>query len=1380
MLHSLATAQVSLENDERQAPGYGVVLRGPARPDLIRDELLCEIFAATAKRQPSAIAMVTAEGKLTYAEVDAKAKTLARGLIRKGVRPGRVAGLWMPRGHELLIAQIAIAQTGAAWLPFDADAPAERIALCLSDAEAWGILTTSAFAAKLAVPCPAWTFAGLLAESAGALDDTRIDARTLGARSEDPAYLIYTSGSTGTPKGIVISGRNICHYLRAANEVYGVQESDVVFQGASVAFDLSMEEIWLPYLVGATLFVASAEMMGEADKLPGLLEAHRVTVLDTVPTLLSLLPRDVASLRLIILGGEACSASIAGRWCRPGRKIFNSYGPTETTVVATVAEVRPGTPVTIGRPIPNYTCYVASENLELQPPGVEGELLIGGPGVAKGYLRRDRLTREKFIANPFLANPFLANPSMANPYLAQDLAQDLAETPDPVLYRSGDAVKIDTNSEIAFRGRIDDQVKVRGFRVELGEIETKLAELYGVAQAAVVLRSDNDIEQLVAFVVACLDAEIDTKVLRNELRQSLPAYMVPARFEQVKSLPKLASGKIDRKNLKQIELTESDAIEAQEEPRSETEAKLLDAAKCVLPPQAIPFDADFFTDLGGHSLLAARFISVVRETPALAKITLQDVYTARSLRAMAELLDSKWAHAAAAEDLSFVPPPLLRRFLCGCAQALALPVILALVTSQWLGVFVSYMLLTDTDASFFEEATSLIGVYMCINIATVAIVIAAKWLVIGKTKPGRYPLWGVYYFRWWLVKRVLGLVHIKWFQGSPIMRFYQRALGMKIGKDALIGEIEPGAADLISIGAGASIGSNANFANARVEGNELVIDTIDIGAEAYIGSSCVIEENVVIEEGAELGDLTAIGAGSRVGAWEVWDGSPGRKVRMVDRAALDKPPTASVAHRGLMGIMYGVLLLAIPPLGLLPIFPAFWVFDRIDELIGTADIDRTLYMFSIPFMAWPTAFVMVLVTVGFIAGCRWVILPRVREGTYSVHSWFYFRKWAVALATEVTLETLSSLFATIYMRAWYRLMGAKIGKDAEISTNLSGRYDLVEIGEKCFIADEVILGDEEIRNGWMYLKRVKTGPRVFVGNSAVVPAGAEIPGGALIGIKSKPPANHLMHAGDTWFGSPPIKLPVRQTFDGGGANWTYEAPRWKKFARACFEAVTISLPIMLFITFGTWAVEWFSKGVLEGKYFEVFWQFMLASVAISLAMSLVVIALKWITMGRYEPMVRPMWSWWAMRTEAVAVIYWGLAGRVLLDHLRGTPFLPWLMRLFGTKFGRGVYMDMTDITEFDCVSVGDYAALNALSALQTHLYEDRVMKVGRVFVGNGVTVGAGSTVLYDTRVADYARLGPLTLVMKGEQIPANTAWEGAPAEPKAAAAAERIVEKAAA
>ncbi len=1325
------------------------VLNGAVHPEFLRDELLAEIFAQTAAAFPDAVALRSPNNLMRYAEVDAVATTLARGLLRRGLGPGRIVGLWMQRGFDLLIAQIAIAKTGAAWLPFDADAPVDRVAVCLEDAGA-ALLLTDATLAKtlvLALPCPAVTREELVDPQ----DCSPVDARALGARSDDPAYLIYTSGSTGTPKGIVITGRNICHYLRAANHLYGMRRQDVVFQGASVAFDLSMEEIWIPYLVGASLFVATREMLGEADALPDLLSAAAVTVLDTVPTLLGLLSRDVPSLRLIILGGEACPPEIAERWSRAGRTIFNSYGPTEATVVATASVVEQGVPVTIGAPIPNYTCYVVDEGLALLGRGVEGELLIGGPGVARGYLNRDALTREKFIANPF--------------------GRDGS---DPVLYRSGDAVVLDHQNRIHFRGRIDDQVKLRGFRVELGEIEAKLTQRDGVGQAAVVLRNDDGLDQLVAFIVPERGEAAyglpDPARLRAQLRDVLPPYMVPARFETVEALPRLASGKVDRNRLKTAALT-APTREAQEEPRSRTEAALLAAARRVLPAQPLPFDADFFTDLGGHSLLAARFVSVVRETPALAGITLQDMYRARSLRAIAALVDGRARSGSprAEKDLRFAPPPLRRRILCGLAQAAALPFILSLTTAQWLGVFVSYMLLTGSDASLLQEAASLVGLYMVVNIATVFFAIAAKWLILGRMKAGRYPLWGTYFFRWWLVQRLISLTHPKWFQGSPVMRLFLLALGAKVGADAVICDHEVGATDLLEIGAGASIGGKVQFANARVEGNEFVVGPITIGADTYVGTSCVIEEDVVIGEGAELGDLTTAGTGTTIGAREIWDGSPGRRVGRVDPADLEARPTASPARRLAQGFAYTALLLVIPPLGLLPIFPAFWVFNQLDNWLQIPDVEHLAYLASLPIMAWPTAFVMVLTTVAFIAAIRWIVLPRVSEGTYSVFSWFYLRKWAVALATEITLEVLSSLFATVYMRGWYRLMGAKIGKDAEISTNLSGRYDLVEIGEKCFIADEVVLGDEEIRRGWMRLRRVKTQARVFVGNDAVVPIGSEIPEGALIGIMSKPPANQAMSPGDTWFGTPPIKLPVRQRFDGVGANWTYEAPRWKKFARAVFEAVHISLPTMLFVVFGTWSVEWLGPKVLDGLYWQVAALFVLLSVGISVLMTAIVIAIKWATMGRYEPTTQPMWSWWAMRTEAVAVMYSGLAGKVLLDHLRGTPFLPWILRLFGSKFGQGVYMDMTDITEFDCVSVGSFVSINASSALQTHLYEDRVMKVGRVKVGDGVTIGAGSTVLYDTHVGDFARLGPLTLVMKGESIPADSEWVGAPAEPKGSA-----------
>jgi len=357
------------------------------------------------------------------------------------------------------------------------------------------------------------------------------------------------------------------------------------------------------------------------------------------------------------------------------------------------------------------------------------------------------------------------------------------------------------------------------------------------------------------------------------------------------------------------------------------------------------------------------------------------------------------------------------------------------------------------------------------------------------------------------------------------------------------------------------------------------------------------------------------------------------------------------------------------------------------------------------------------------------------------------------------------------MRAWYRLMGAKIGKGSEISTNLAGRFDLIDLGDQNFIADDVVLGDEEMRRGWMTLGTVKTGSRVFIGNDAVVPPGYAIANGALIGVKSKPPEGGNVGADETWFGSPPIQLPVRQRFNAAVAD-TYEPPRRLKIVRALFEGFNITLPTALFITFATMAMEVLAPSVLQKHWGTAFVLCVVASVVIAVGQLLTAAAYKWLWMGTYKPTMRPMWSWWALRTEAVAVMYWGMAGKGILDHFRGTPFLPWALRLFGTKTGKGIYMDSTDITEFDCVTIGDYAAINANACLQTHLYEDRLMKVGRVHVGAGVSVGSGSTVLYDTELGAFSKLGPLTLVMKGEAIPAGSEWYGSPAQARSRNVAE--------
>ena len=1317
----------------------GAFLRGPLRDDLIRNEVLSEIFAATAAARPDHAALVFDGRSYSYAEVNRTSDELARGLVRLGIGPGHVVGLWMERGADLLIAQIAITKTGAAWLPFDADAPADRIAVCLEDCGAKGLLTSDTLSARAPRARPVLTPSQLRDPA----DSRPLDPRGAGLTPEHPAYMIYTSGSTGVPKGIVITQRNICHFLRSANDVYGFREDDVVFQGASVAFDLSMEEIWIPFMIGATLFVATPALMGDVERLPDLLGEAGVTVIDTVPTLLSMLPRDVPGLRLIILGGEALPAPLLARWAKPGRRLFNSYGPTEATVVATLAELRAGEPVTIGRPLPNYTAYVVGEDGRLCPPGVQGELLIGGPGVAKGYLARPELTAEKFIANPFGG-----------------------DGRDPVLYRSGDAVSLTESGDIAFHGRIDDQVKIRGFRVELGEIEARLSAMPGVAQAAVVLRSDGGIDRLVAFMVPERDAAPDAKQLRTNLRKDVPAYMVPDHFETSSELPRLSSGKVDRNRLKALPIAYGDAGGEQEVPANETEAALLVAAKRVLGERPLALDGDFFTDLGGHSLLAARFVSAIREEPALASVTMQDVYKHRSLRALATILIERTGgigSAAVQRDLSFEPPPFLRRFLCGLAQAVALPFVLGLVTLQWLGLFMASVFLVQGEVGFWGEMALLLGVYTVINLGTKILIIGLKWLIIGRTKPGRYPLWGVYYFRLWLVQRLLQVTTLKFLQGSPLMRVYLRALGAKVGRDAIISEFESGAIDLLTIGDGASVGTKNRLATFEVVGNEVIVGPIEIGPDAYTGNSCVLGPGSRLERGAELSDLTYIPGGRTVGAYEHWDGSPARKVGMVDVASLPPQAEAGPARRAVQGTVYAVAYVVILMLGLVPIFPAFYVLYNLNTLF-TGVNDYNVSWSALPMYTWPTAFVLVVASVLIIIAVRWLVLPRVREGTFSIHSWFYLRKWVVGLATEVTLETLNSLYATIYMRYWYRLMGAKIGKGSEISSNLAGRYDLVDIGKNNFLGDEVIFGDEEIRRGWMTLRRVKTGDRVFVGNDAVIAGGADLADGTLVGVNSKLPDSLKTGPNETWFGTPAISVPSRQMVDMG-AVWTYAPPKIYVLRRAIFEGLHTSLPTAVFITFGYMAADMMADPIDTGSWWTAIGIFLAAGVVIALIMVAISAAIKWALMGVYKPVMKPMWSWWAMRTEAVAVLYGGLVGKASLEFMRGTPFLPWLLKVYGARIGRGVYLDCTDFTEFDCVKIGDFCVFNDHAVLQTHLYEDRVMKVGTIELGKGVSVGSNTTVLYDTKIGDYAQLGPLTIVMRGESIPGHSEWGGAPAVP---------------
>ncbi|MBC3860937.1 amino acid adenylation domain-containing protein [Undibacterium jejuense] len=1331
------------------------ILYGESNASLIRQETLADLLENTARRIPEKIALEFQQQQITYAELDSRADVVASVLIREGVRPGHIVGLWLPRGIDLLVMQAGIAKTGAAWLPFDADTPIDRIAICLADAQAIGLLSCNDFADVCnGLCCKLWT-----AEALVSLPQSNL-LRREAASPEFPAYVIYTSGSTGKPKGILVNHASICHFLRSENAVLGIEESDKVYQGFSVAFDMSFEEIWISYLVGASLWLAPKEITADPDALPQALEVNQITVLHAVPTLLALFSQDVDSLRLVNLGGEMCPESLVKRFSRPGRQMFNTYGPTEATVSASLAVLHADQPVTIGTPLPNYSMMVIATDIEnglrLLPLGETGELCISGPGVAIGYLGRPELTAEKFLNNPWA--------TVEN---------------ERRLYRTGDLACIQSDGSIQCLGRADDQIKIRGFRVELGEIEALLAQQHGVGTVAVILRQDQGIDQIMAFMVRddlpcnhgeneLSEAEFKT-ILRAHLSQLLPPYMVPSRFEFLSEMPRLTSGKIDRNTLKKMELAVALSSGESDTPDNKTEEILFATLNTLFPGQAIRRTADFFVDLGGHSLMAARLVSLLRKHSRFAYFKIADIYQQRSIGKIAELLEV----AGAAQDVmsdeqtDWTPPSGWKRWICGAAQALVIPWLVAIRMVQWLAPFFTYHFLTgDPDDSNTRAILFSVATFLLLTLAEFGIAILGKWLIVGRLKAGRYPLWGIAYFRWWLADRLVEAAPTYMLSGSSLYPLWLRALGAKIGKDVTIGSITLRSPDLLDIGDGVSIGSAVNLENARVQHGELILGPITLKKDAYVGSYSVLEGNVCLENGAHLDGQSALADGNVIPAYRVWKGSPAK-----DYAAFDQDSTQArplLSHKRAFGefIFFVTGALLIGALFFVPVFPSFVIIDWFDN----ADAFPWLQGNSIPFqltkyfvLAFPATAILILCTALLSAGIRWFILPKLKPGIYKVHGNTYCQKWLVNQIQESSLHVLHGIYATVFAPFWYRLLGAKVGKGAEISTALGVVPDMLTLGDETFIADAVLLGDEEIDVGWMRMQPTVISRRSFVGNGAYIPDGTILPENVLIGVHSCAPDNALMKDGDTWLGSPPIHLPAREETKGFPESLTFKPSFFRRIGRGLVEAFRIIAPHAIVIAVGYTVVLNLMPLAGDDRWMEVFLSLLVAGLLYGVGSFGFVLVFKWLLIYRYKKASVPMWTPFVWLSEGITNLYEGVAIPNFMRYLRGTPWLPIAFNLLGCNIGKGVYLDTTDITEFDCVRIGDYTEINALACPQTHLFEDRVMKIDHVTIGERVYMGARSSVLYGAEVGNGASLGALTLVMKGEFIPANSSWRGCPA-----------------
>jgi non-ribosomal peptide synthetase-like protein len=397
-----------------------------------------------------------------------------------------------------------------------------------------------------------------------------------------------------------------------------------------------------------------------------------------------------------------------------------------------------------------------------------------------------------------------------------------------------------------------------------------------------------------------------------------------------------------------------------------------------------------------------------------------------------------------------------------------------------------------------------------------------------------------------------------------------------------------------------------------------------------------------------------------------------------------------------------------------------------------------------------------------------VLQRGIKPGKFPIYSMFYVRKWFTDQLMSLSLIVFHPIYATVYVSSYLRALGAKIGKNTEISTASSVTYPLLEIGEGAFVADAVTLGEADVRAQQLILSKTTIESFSFVGNSALIPQGYHLNGNMLIGVLSTPPSEEQMATdnGRDWFGSPAISLPRRQESNPFPEDLTITPKPGRRFARGLVEFIRIILPESAIICFSILFIAYGHDLVVEGPLWKIIVLFPFYYLFfMGIPAFLLTVILKWVFVGKYKPQQKPMWTWDVWKSEAITSTTEALSNPFLLEYMQGTPWLPIAMRLLGVKTGKRIFMNTTDITEYDMVTICDDAALNADCGPQTHLFEDRVMKIGPVKIGARSSIGSGTIILYDSEIGDDTKIEALSLVMKGERLSPGTDWTGSPVKP---------------
>lgn len=593
------------------------------------DATIDGLVAKQVESAPESIALSVEGRHWTYRELDAHVSALAECLAEGGARTGHVIGLHFERSFEMVVAMLAVLKCGAAYLPLDPHQPRARTAYMVDDSRIVQVLTNSGMDASMFGESVHVVAVDRILASGRTPGPTGAAGSAPGARSaQGLAYVIYTSGSTGRPKGVQVSHRALVNRLEWMQSAYPIGSGDRVLQKTPYTFDVSVWEFLWPLMCGATLVMARPEGHKDPAYLTQIMRTEQISVLHFVPSMLDEFLRTgefATSVRLVFCSGEALSAETARRAIEavPAAALHNLYGPTEAAIDVSYfpcAELGEARSVPIGKPIQNIRFYVVDGELEPVPDGCQGELLIGGVGLATGYLNRPELTAERFVPDPF------------------------AGVPGQRLYRTGDIVSWRADGRLEYWGRQDDQVKIRGFRIELGEIESRLATCTGVDAAVVVVQEPvPGQKQLVAYVIVTPDqadmSESDrVDRLRSELRGQLPDPMVPAHFVFLAEFPHTSSGKVDRRALPAPRLHASDRPSTPPSKAMERQLASIWSAVLGVAEGDLDIDTDFF-EIGGHSLLAIRLVHAAKQQCGL-DIPLHVVFRDRTLRKLASAVEA--------------------------------------------------------------------------------------------------------------------------------------------------------------------------------------------------------------------------------------------------------------------------------------------------------------------------------------------------------------------------------------------------------------------------------------------------------------------------------------------------------------------------------------------------------------------------------------------------------------------------------------------------------------------------------------------------------------------------------------------------------------------